>query len=96
MNEGCDHFTLLKHFCAMGNCSHNCHSFRPMYNFPYTFACASVQIYDLPRCCVGGNDNTGDEDAKGHSKSKAKNKRRRPGYAINLSWQLHAVFLNLF
>ncbi|CAD6266318.1 unnamed protein product [Miscanthus lutarioriparius] len=27
----------------------------------------------------GGNDNTGDEDAKGHSKSKAKNKRRRPG-----------------
>ncbi|XP_066326366.1 bromodomain-containing factor 1-like [Miscanthus floridulus] len=27
----------------------------------------------------GGNDNTGDEDAKGHSKNKAKNKRRRPG-----------------
>jgi len=27
----------------------------------------------------GGNDNPGDEDAKGHSKSKVKNKRRRPG-----------------
>ncbi|KAJ1266854.1 hypothetical protein BS78_07G011100 [Paspalum vaginatum] len=27
----------------------------------------------------GGNDNTGDEDAKGHTKSKSKNKRRRPG-----------------
>jgi hypothetical protein len=67
-----------------------------MYNFAFTFTCASVQIYDLPRCCVGGNDNTGDEDAKGHSKSKAKNKRRRPGYGINLSWQLHAIFLNLF
>ncbi|CAL5009507.1 unnamed protein product [Urochloa decumbens] len=27
----------------------------------------------------GGNDNTGDEDAKGHSKNKSKNKKRRPG-----------------
>ncbi|KAL6658752.1 hypothetical protein ACP70R_002792 [Stipagrostis hirtigluma subsp. patula] len=27
----------------------------------------------------GGNDNTGDEDAKGNSKSKSKSKRRRPG-----------------
>nr|CAB3481855.1 unnamed protein product [Digitaria exilis] len=27
----------------------------------------------------GGNDNTGDEDAKGQSKNKSKNKRRRPG-----------------
>ncbi|CAO2205497.1 unnamed protein product [Urochloa humidicola] len=27
----------------------------------------------------GGNDNTGDEDTKGHSKNKSKNKKRRPG-----------------
>ncbi|TVU43745.1 hypothetical protein EJB05_10236, partial [Eragrostis curvula] len=27
----------------------------------------------------GGNDNTGDDDAKGHLKSKSKNKKRRPG-----------------